>query len=315
MEEKNFSKDYVKIRSLMERVNKPQTAFQVMINENKLINEGIERKVETPEKLFDILDQIGKNNFVCVGYVSGANLNIPKVKRVNPETNRMKSYDDYGKFASEIGSETEIGALVKITSYNFRYYNNEDLKKKYGEYKTKVNDIRSKYGLDAIGEKENDYKTTMNYGSGVDVYSGDDENKVGNFYINANTSGRNNIKSVVYAVDVNGNIVEELTQEQIKPYLKAKGEEVPGANALRKMNMEDDIVERYIEEIKSLNFNYKRFEGNSILWIAATVNGQKIVYVNSNLTKTINDININKEDFVKKANERYNIDLNNMPEN
>ena len=79
--------------------------------------------------------------------------------------------------------------------------------------------------------------------------------------------------------------------------------------------MEDDIVERYIEEIKSLNFNYKRFEGNSILWIAATVNGQKIVYVNSNLTKTINDININKEDFVKKANERYNIDLNNMPEN
>ena len=188
------------------------------------------------------------------------------------------------------------------------------MKNKYADYKNKSNDIRAKYGLEPISDKENDYKSTMNYGSGVDVYIGSDKDKEGNFYVNANTYGKNNIRGVVYAVDTNGNIVQELTKEQIKPYLKAKGEEVPGANALRKMEVEDSVVQNYINDIQSLNFNYKRFEGNSILWIAATVNGQKIVYINSNLSKTINGININKEDFIQKANERYNIDLNNLPE-
>lgn len=308
-----FDKEAAKMRSLMERMEKPHTGRQGMLNEERHLNEGVERKVESPDKVFDILEQIGKNNFVCVGYVTGANLDMPKVKRINPATNRMKSFDDMETFSKDMGSEEQIAALVKITSYNFRYYNNNDVKKKYGYYKTKFNDIRLKYGLGPVSDKENDYTNTMNYGSGVDVYAGADENKNGNFYVAANTAGAR-INSVVYAINQEGHIMQELTKEQVKPYLKAKGEEVPGANALRKMGKEESEVQKYIEEVKGLNMNYKRFEGNSILWVAATVNGQKIIYINSNIMRSVNGININPQDFIAKARERYNVDMNNMPE-
>ena len=301
------------MRSLIERMESPHTGRQGMLNEERHINEGVDRQVETPDKVFDVLSQIGRNSFVCVGYVTGANMDIPKVKRLNPETNRMKSYDDYETFGKEIGSEEEIGALVKITSYNFRYYTNDDVAKQYGSYKDKMNGVRGKYGLPPIGDSEGGYTQRLGYGGGIDVYAGNDESKQGSFYVNANTFGAS-INGVVYAVNNEGHIVQELSQEQVKPYLKAKGEEVPGVNALRKMGAEEKQVQDYINDVKNLKFKYMRFEGNAILWVAATVNKQKIVYINSNLSKTINDININPQDFVEKARERYNVDVANMPE-
>jgi NAD-dependent deacetylase len=56
------------------------------------------------------------------------------------------------------------------------------------------------------------------------------------------------------------------------------------------------------------------FEANSILWIAASVNGEKIVYINNNLSRTVDDININPQDFIAIARERYQIDLSNLHE-
>lgn len=309
----NINVEIAKMRSLMERIEKPMTARQGILNEEMHLNEGVERKVETPDKLFDILDQIGKNCFVCLGYVSGANLKLPTVQRKNPETNRMKSYDDYGTFGKEIGSEDEIGALVKITSYNFRYYNANDFDKLYGKYKNGINDVRGEFGLPPVADKEKNYSDKMSFGNGVEAYTGNNDEKKGNFYVRANTYG---VKphGVVYAVNTDGHIVQELTPEQVKPYLKEKGEEVPGANALRKMGAEEERVKEYIEKVNGLKFVFKQFEGNGILWVAATVNGQKIVYVNSQLAKAVNGIDINKEDFIAKANERYGIEMNGMPE-
>lgn len=311
MELTAFDIETAKMRSLIERMSRPHTAMQGIINEEKHLNEGIERRVESPEKVFDILDQIGKNNFVCVGYVTGANLNLPKAKRLNPETNKMNSYDDMEAFSREIGSEEQIAALVKITSYNFRYYSNSDMKKKYGEYKSKYNDIRTKYGLDPVADKENRYTQTMNYGSGFDTYSGNDESKKGHFYVPSNIAGAN-VKGVIYAINADGNIIKELPQEQIESYIKERDEKVPGEKALRKMGREEAEIQKYIDEVSSLNMKYKSFEGNSILWVAASVNGQKIVYINSKLNRTVNDININPQDFVAKAKERYNVDMNNI---
>ena len=45
------------------------------------------RRVASSEEFFDILDRIGNGKFVTIGYVTGANLNVPTIKRRNPETN------------------------------------------------------------------------------------------------------------------------------------------------------------------------------------------------------------------------------------
>jgi hypothetical protein len=311
--DKNVINEMAKLRSLMERVGSHGTGRQGMLNEQSHLNEAVVRQVETPDKVFDILNDIGRNNFVCVGIVTGANLELPKTKRVNPETNRMKSYDDYEAFGKQIGSEEDIAALVKISSYNFRYYPANDINKQYSDYKNSFNDIRSEYGLEPVQDKENDYKQKMNYGNGVNVYGGDDESKQGNFYVAFN--GYNvKPKGIVYAINAEGRIVQGLSDEQVLPFLKQKDPYAAysGVSALRKMGVEEKRVEEYVEKIKSLKFSYKQFEGNSILWIAATVGGQKIVYINHNLNKVINDIHVNVDDFVAKAKERYNVEMSNL---
>jgi hypothetical protein len=63
-----------------------------------------------------------------------------------------------------------------------------------------------------------------------------------------------------------------------------------------------------------LKFKYINFESNSILWIAATINGEKIVYINDNLYRAVDGIDINPQDFRAIARERYQIDLNNLQE-
>ena len=261
------------------------------------------RRIATPNEFFDILDRMGDNKFVTIGYVTGANLDVPKVKRINPLTNRMKGYDDYSSFGDE-----EIGALVKITSYNMRYRKRDIVAKQYGDYKNSANTIRGEFGLDPIKDKDTTYKDRMSYGEqGVDLYKGNNDELQGHSYYPQNVYGVKP-KSVVYCVGTDGHIIKALSQEQIIPYLKAK-REVDGVSALRKMGAEEERVKEYISKIQSLKMSYKNFEANSILWIAATINGEKIVYINDKLTRIVNDININPQDFVEIEKKRYENDL------
>lgn len=60
--------------------------------------------------------------------------------------------------------------------------------------------------------------------------------------------------------------------------------------------------------------SYRNFESNSILYIAATVNGEKLVYINDRLSRAVNDININPSDFIAIAKERYSQDIQELQE-
>ena len=171
------------------------------------------RRIETADKFFDLLDQMGRGKFVTIGYVSGANLNVPTVSRKNPATNRMKKYDDYSVFGEN------IGALVKITSYNMQYNHRDTVNKKYGEYKQAFNSLRGEFGLDPVKDVQS-YKTSSSWGNnGPDLYSGNNDALKSHSYNAQNTYGAN-IKSITYAVDTNGHIIQELSPEQVKPYLE-----------------------------------------------------------------------------------------------
>ena len=268
------------------------------------------RRIATSNEFFDILDRIGNGKFVTIGYVTGANLNVPTVKRKNPLTNRMKGYPDYSVFTDE--GDGEIGALVKITSYNMRYINRQTIGKKYGEYKNSANAIRTNFGIDPIADRESYKQGTTWSPNGPELYNGKNSDLQSHSYNPQNLYGVKP-KGIVYAVDTDGHIMKELSQEQIKPYLKAK-REVDGVAALRKMGAEEERINDYISQIQNLKFSYKNFESNSILWIAATVNGEKIVYINDNLARAVDGIDIRPEDFRAIARKRYQIDLTNLQE-
>lgn len=267
------------------------------------------RRVASSSEFFDILDRIGNGKFVTIGYVTGANLDVPKVSRKNPLTNRMKQYPDYTVFGNEQG---EIGALVKITSYNMRYLNRTTVGQKYGEYKDSANAIRGNFGLDPIGNKQGYKQGTSWSPNGPELYNGKNTELQDHSYNPQNIYGVKP-KGVVYAVNKEGHIIKELKPEQVKPYLKAK-REIDGVAALRKMGAEEDKIQDYINQMNGLKFKYINFESNSILWIAATINGEKIVYINDNLSRAVDEINISPEDFRAIARERYQIDLTNLQE-
>ena len=266
------------------------------------------RRVATSNEFFDILDKIGNGKFVTIGYVSAANLDVPKVSKRNPLTNRMKGYPDYSVF----GNGDEIGALVKITTYNMQYLNRSTVSKKYGEFKQSANGIRGEYGLDPIGSKES-YKSANDWSkNGLELYKGANDELRSHSYNPQNIYGVKP-KSVIYTVGTDGHILNALSQEQIIPYLKKK-REVDGVAALRKMNVEDAKIQEYIEKINNLKFKYINFESDSILWIAATIDGEKIVYINDNLSRAVDGINIQPQDFRAIARERYNIGLKDLTE-
>ena len=268
------------------------------------------RVLKSSNEFFELMDQIGNGKFVTIGYVTGANLDVPKVKRKNPATNRMKGYPDYSVFSAE--GENEIGALVKISSYNIRYLKRKTVGKKYGEYKDAANTIRGDFGLEPIADKEG-YKQSTNWSeNGPELYSGSNTDLQSHSYNPQNIYGIRP-KGIVYAVDTEGHIMKELSQEQIKPYLKAK-REIDGVAALRRMGAEEERIKEFISKINELKFRYINFESNSILWIAATVNGEKIVYINDNLNRVVDEININPADFIAIAKERYRDDLAELQE-
>lgn len=258
------------------------------------------RIVKTFEEFFDIMDDIGDTKFVNIGYVTGANLNVPKVKRKNPLTNRMKGYDDYSSWGEG------IGALVKITNYNFQYRSSQKFAEMYGKYKADANAIRAKYGIEPIKDKENDYKEKMDYGkSGVYMYKGGNEEKMGHSYRMQNVHGAPKISSTVYAVDTEGHIIRALDDEtEVRPYVKKKAP-ISGVNALRNMGRDEETIKAYVAEIEALGFKPHPFEASSLLFAVATVNGEKIIYINQKLQRTVNDINIQPEDFIQIVKEKY----------
>ena len=193
-----------------------------------------------------------------------------------------------------------------------RYRNRKVIGKQYGQYKDNVNAIRQEFGLEPMADKQNNYKQANTWGAnGIELYVGDKDKLKGHSYNPQNIYG---IKPVsdVYAVNKEGDIIKKLDKEQVIPYLKKKGQEPSGVNALRKMNAEESQIENFIKKINDLKFRYINFEADSILYIAATVNGEALAYVNPNLKRAVNDIDINPQDFIQIANERYRKDTNEM---
>jgi hypothetical protein len=149
----------------------------------------------------------------------------------------------------------------------------------------------------------------MNYGNnGIETYGGNNDDLRGHNYYPQNMYKPHNISSTVYIVNGEGHITRSLTKEQILPYLKAK--KIDGVSALKKMGAEESVIKDYIKRLEELKFSYKNFEADSILYIVATVNGEKLIYLNSNLKRCVDDININPTDFLAIAREKYKKELN-----
>lgn len=300
--------EMARIKSLMNRIENKMTPYEAMLSEQKMLNEVRVPKdmvLKSADDFFDIMDQSGEGKFFTMGCVFTANIE-PTVKRKNPLTNRMKNYEDYSVFGE--GSD-DIAAIVKLVSYNRQYQNRDTVSRDYGISKEKENEIRRNHGIPEVGTKQKNYKEKLGYGEhGVEVYKGDNENLQGNTYHPINVhSSKTNIKKRYFIIGADGHILREMDEATIKPYLKKKAGN-SGIKALRELGREETEIQEYLKEIDSIGMNYINPKGDSILYIATSINGTKIRYINENMKRCVNDIDIVPEDFLKIARERYQID-------
>ena len=239
------------------------------------------RKINCCDEFFDLLDKVGVGKQVSIGYITGANLDIPTIKKINPNTNKLKSYEDYNVFG------TNVAGLIKITEYTLTYKHRDDVNKEYDEYKKDFDKIRAEYNIPPVKKKSPDKLVS------------EPSNNVQNTY------GAKLIGSI-YKFDGIGNIIDKLEPEEVEAYLK-KPSQLTGIGTLKKIGATKETIEEYYKKVSSLHVKYKRFDPESTLWIKTDIDGEDWIYVNEKPSKAVNGIEVKQEDLLKIIQEKVEI--------
>ena len=274
----------------------------------------MKRTVKDANELFGILSNIRNTAFVTFGYVTGANLDYPTTKRINPETKRMKGFPDYDALGKEISCNVPVGAIIKLKSYNLPWFTSEHYAKSYAEHKAAVDATRKKYGLAKTGTADSHTKTVEN---GIEVYSGDNKDKEMNSYMPKQNIAQANTVTEYYAVDTDGNIMGQINVESFNNLFKKSRTVLESSiYEFRKAGADESLAEEYVKDMAELNgkFATGKFETNSIAYIVATVDGEKITYVNPNVKRTVNGIDINGQNLAKLIVDKYHEDFSGLDE-
>lgn len=272
------------------------------------------RRISTSKEFIDIVTSIKGGVFVTVGYITGANLDVPKGKRLNPATNRMNSYPDYKEFGKAIGYDN-VSGIIKLTSYTLNWRTPTSVHNAYVDYRKNLDKIKVEYGINPVNKDsgKGKYKTKQDYGNnGISVYSGKNDDLNGNTYPSQNVRNAK-IKSSYFLINDSGNITNEVDKSQLTNFFKKKSE-VDGVPALRKLGASEERIQEYIQKERALGMDYKSFESSSILYMVATVNGEKIIFINDLIKTNFKEFEVSKEDLHSLVKERYKKDLMTLDE-
>ena len=303
--EKETKQEIAKMKLLMERMEKRYTPREVSILSEEISEaDARDRNDVDTSEFFDLVSSMKGGSKATIGYMSAAKLVLPQVKRKNPETNRMKSYDDWEAFGKALGVEGEVAGVLKFACYNLNWRSPINMNKHYNKnYVDKVNQIRSEYGIEPMGHKKA-YADTMNFGSGVSVYSGDNADKIGHSYSPQDIG--NAIKDVkYYLIGVDGKIIREVSIDELKPYFKQPT--IDGIRAMKAINMGDDEIAEYAKKVAALNFRYTQFEHSSVVFVITSINGEKKRFFNKNLRDNVNGLKIDTNEVLNLAKQKYQI--------
>ena len=318
--DKGTKTQLIQMQSLMERMDKHYTKDQADSHvKSKLIKEGLEeldasnrQDVDTND-FFDMVTRMKGGTRASFGYVSAADLDLPKIQKRNPDTNRMKNYPDWATFGKNIGEENEITGVIKLGMYTLNWRSPHNMAKHYNQnYVTPVNALRDKYGVEHIQKREVPAITTNDYG--ISAYNGSKEELNGHTYSQQDLKTANTKKEIHYfLIGAEGNILKEVSFEQLKPYIKQKGPD--GIRAFKQLVTDGKATEEealqmfkeYAAELGKINVKYQQFIHERILYIITSVNGEKKRFFNGKLASNIGDVQINPQEFINLAKKYYNI--------
>lgn len=308
-----------KMLSLIDRMESKGTYNEGMINESMHIDEAMSNnKVQVSrDEIIDILNaQDEKGNggkFASITYVKPENIFKTKRSwRQNDVTDALNKHaehsskDWYQKLNSyndpTVKGYNPISAVIAVQRYVLNWTRDENYKKAYADYKTKLSDLRMRNGVaidrdGMLGDNHNQ-REKSDYGPQF--------NQTGNLSKDFNTANAK-VKSTCYIVDNEGKVVSEIPNEVIKS-IKALPSAVKPEREVA-MALSGPALDAYMKAKAELNKTFKtqNFVFDKILCISATVNGKSYYYINDMLKSPItpkSDVYVNPSDMVKIAEEQ-----------
>lgn len=285
---KNF---LLEVKSLIYRIENPET-----LNESKV---GF-RFIDKAENLPDLLAGLKPGKMFTFGYVNVAQIVVPTVKRKNPETNRMKSYEDYAQLGKNLGEEGEVVNVIKLSMYNFPWQEQKRVKEKYGDWRAKRDELASRFGV-TYGKAR--YGTEMNnFGGGIESYNGNNPELSDHTYLNFNLHNIYPFNTAYYLLFSDGQI-KQVDEKKLE--FKAKN----SYDELQKLR-DAGATEQDLECLTGMN--YHKFENSKILFVSGTeMDGVPTLLINDNLSDKISGIyGVNRDAIIQIAKDRYSKALN-----
>lgn len=290
------------------------------------------RRIATIDEMIDIITSIQGGLFVSIGYVSVANL-YKTMKNVDAEkfgknledskdTIGDESYKMLNDFRTGVVKKFPCGEILKVLTCQLNWQNERNYNKNYGKYADARNELLKSYGAEPVADIQPKKDEMLDYGKGG-VSVGATEKTRDRLYTHQNSATINwnapqNRKSY-YIVDKQGKILDTQVDARIIKSLSKFN--VDGLSSLKKINASEETIKEYSSKLKELNFGVMKMLYDRILYIVATVNGEKVYFVNDNLNlsfgtgknetqiDTSKILQIAKMEANKACNESLNLNL------
>lgn len=279
-----------------------------------------ERRIASVDEMFDLLASMADGKFATMCYVNavpvyktkakvdldkfGQDLdqNAPQDGTQDPVYDRLRQYHDDDKM-----KKLNLGGVVSVTRYNLNWSSEEAHNKNLARYMSKKDEIDKKWGIykDPEDRRAGGFDAVNTFGTSL----GTTDNTRNRAYIHQNTA-KARIKSDIYAVDEQGNIIGIVNPQMIAAIKSPKSPDA-AVKALQALQKTDDEIKQYQKEIADLNFRHQKFLVDKILYIVATIGEDKFVYINDYLAKNIDTkskMEINTQQFIDLANKMFRED-------
>ncbi len=273
------------------------------------------RKIYDINEFIDIMSSIKNGAFATVCYLSSA-----KVKKTlrgsdveafgnDLDSNRTEGDEEYYNTLKQYqgGSIKKFpyNGVVKMSRIQFNWQSEKKYGENFGKYADARDALITKYGGEPVRKQGTD--TRLDYGAG-DVSVGSTDNTQGRLYSHQNGATVNYLDEYYFLVDTNGQLKGGISKEAIKNIV-AKSGDADGVAALKRVNASDETIKSYLEELKALKFRVLKLMYDSVLFVVATVDDEKIFFWNSKLANQVGSgsyvVAIDPVSFKEKAKELY----------
>lgn len=273
------------------------------------------RKIYDINEFIDVMSSIKDGAFATVCYLSSAKVKKTlKGSDVNAfgddlDNNRTEGDEEYyntlKQYQGGAIKKFPYNGVVKMCRIQFNWQSETKYGENFGKYANSRDELITKYGGEPVRKQGTDIR--QDYGKG-DVSVGNTDNTQGKLYSHQNGATVNYLDEYYFLTDTNGQLKGGISKAAIRNIV-AKSGDADGVAALKRVNADDATIREYVSELKKLNFRVMKLMYDSILFVVATVNDEKIFFWNSKLANKIGSgnyvVDIDPTSFKEKAKELY----------